>query len=53
MKIPSKKDKMLEIPWSLAKLLSAEPEDYKDNVSVAEGMAVARSMLRLLMEVQE
>lgn len=41
--------KMLSIPLDLARLLAAEPDDYKDEKSYEDGQKVAKALLKLLL----
>lgn len=48
----AKQKKTIEIPWDLAKLLSSEKENVNNPEQYEEMQSVARSLLRLLMEIK-
>ena len=48
----AKQKKTIEIPWDLARLLSTEREGVNNPEQYDEMQSVARSLLRLLMEIK-
>lgn len=44
-----KKPKTITIPFDLARLLTAERDDFKDPSKFAESQTIAKAMLKLLM----
>jgi hypothetical protein len=49
VKIEGQQGKMIEIPESLARLLAAKPEDFKDPEKYEETTEVSKALLRLLL----
>lgn len=46
----AKVKKFIEIPMSLAQLLAAEPDDFKEPDKYTEAQVVAKSLLKVLLE---
>lgn len=49
----TKKKETIEIPVQLAKLLIVEPEDFKEPEKYGEVQTVAKSLLKVLVEVNK
>lgn len=49
----AKKNESITIPMHLARLLASEPEDIKDGVKFEDVQALAKSMLKLLIETSK
>ena len=50
MKDKAKKDETITIPLHLARMLAAEKDDFKDPEQYEDIQALAKSLLRLLMD---